>query len=172
MFLKFLASATFSVVKMEAHIYLPELLGNSMMLYTSGVHLWLVVSLTASSLWKYWLSPEACKELFALLFPKKANSASHCLSFSGAWRAYYYHDLGTHMDLRCCYLAGTPACSSVLDIVLSIPWMKSKACLHCCKKSGRVRKGESSRSLKHSIDCPVDSHRVSRLGPHSVTSRL
>lgn len=51
MFLKFLASATFDLVKAESHIYqsfLPdsEVLGESAVLYASGVCLWLVVYLS------------------------------------------------------------------------------------------------------------------------------
>lgn len=46
------------------------------------------LSFNALSLWKYRLSSEARKELFALLFLKKTNAASHCLTLFGAWRTY------------------------------------------------------------------------------------
>lgn len=50
------------------------------------------LSFTALPLWKYFLSSEACKEVFALLFIKKTSSVSHCVSFFGAWSAYDEYD--------------------------------------------------------------------------------
>lgn len=87
MFLKFLASATFDLIKMESHVYqsfLPdsEVLGNSMVLYASSICLWLVVYLSLL----YLFGSTGCH--LRLVKNYLPYSASHCGSFFGAWRAY------------------------------------------------------------------------------------
>lgn len=79
-------------------------------------------------------------------------------------------------EIRHSNLAETLACSTGLEMVLKITCTKSKVCLHCCKKFGRVKKGANvfppteKRSRRPCIKLLWNA--VSRIGPLSITSRL